>query len=830
MIGLVLLLSCGVAPLPTERATRVERDDLRARPRPSDPWSAARDTPGVVVDRVDVGGSETAQQSLLVAGGDAGGGATWTLDGIDITDPAAPGFAALFLDTSLAGALTIRTDARDARVRTPGAQVALALPEPGPRWSGGARALSSFAQSGNLPDALAARPFLRSETDGASELSADVGGPVVRDRLELWAGASRRALDQQVFTGHAGRLSASTVVGKARLLAGGAAVSLLALRAEKIDEDRDTTLSAEPAARWVQSGPAHLFALSGRRTIGAVSLLVRVSALRSGFTLAPAGGIAEAAVEDFRGVTRRSYLAVTTDRPRDAIDVEASRGTDALGFRHGLEAGAGYARSHVTTASAWPGNQVLGVERRDVFFRAFALTGFALPTRGQSFRTQQERVSVFVQDDARRGRLAIAAGLRVERQWGHTLGAQAAANPEFPDLLPAIDFPGAPSRFEWADVLPRAAVAWSLDERSAAGVEYAEYAGALSPGDVGFDSPLRDVASLTYYWLDADGDGTVQSGELDLVRGRVGANGVDPARPGSLESPHRIDPGLRAPRTRSLGAGFRHTSARWSASARVSWRRLAHPRWRPLRGLDLGDDVIRGAVTGEVHGEPYSVGYYAPAGAVPPGNGRLLTNREGYHQDTITADVIGGARWGRLRADGFVSFTDWRERFDDRERAVQDPTSLESEPLLDAGAVAARPGGLGRGDVVVNARFTAGATLRFELPFAAEAVAIAHARDGFPIPYYQVADSGDPTGGAKAVLVSPRLDAFRLPALFLLDVRLAKVFRVGAAAITVALDAMNATNTSATLQVARDVELPAFDRPREIVRPRLFRAGLDIRF
>jgi hypothetical protein len=240
--------------------------------------------------------------------------------------------------------------------------------------------------------------------------------------------------------------------------------------------------------------------------------------------------------------------------------------------------------------------------------------------------------------------------------------------------------------------------------------------------------------------------------------------------------------------------------------------------------------VIRGAVTGELHGEPYSVGYYAPAGAVPPGNGRLLANREGYRQDAVTAAISGGGRWGPVRADAFVSFTDWRERFTDRERAVQDPTSLESDPLIDGGAVAARPGGLGRGDVAVNARLTAGATVRVALPFAAEAVAVMHARDGFPIPYYEVADTGDPTGGAKAVLVARRIDAFRLPALVLLDLRLGKAFAAGKASITAFLDAMNAANSSATLQVARDVDLPAFDRPREIVRPRLLRAGLDVRF
>jgi hypothetical protein len=42
-----------------------------------------------------------------------------------------------------------------------------------------------------------------------------------------------------------------------------------------------------------------------------------------------------------------------------------------------------------------------------------------------------------------------------------------------------------------------------------------------------------------------------------------------------------------------------------------------------------------------------------------------------------------------------------------------------------------------------------------------------------------------------------------------------------------ALDVFNLLNAGTTLQVTRDVELPAFDRPREIVRPRIARLGLE---
>src|SRR5436190_13502226 len=117
--------SPAASPPATERITRFAASDLRARPRPSDPWSILRDVPGIVLDRVDVGGSETAQQSLVLSRGDAGTGVTWHLDGADITDPAALGATSLYPDLDSMDAVEVRTSALDVRLSTPGAQVAL---------------------------------------------------------------------------------------------------------------------------------------------------------------------------------------------------------------------------------------------------------------------------------------------------------------------------------------------------------------------------------------------------------------------------------------------------------------------------------------------------------------------------------------------------------------------------------------------------------------------------------------------------------------------------------------------------------------------------------
>ena len=113
-----------------DRVTTFAARDLAAIPRPADPWSVARDVPGVVVDRVNVGGSDSALQSILVAGGDPGTGASWTLDGVDVTDPAAIGSTLVFPDMDAMSEVVVRTGAVDVRMRSPGVQMDLFLRGP----------------------------------------------------------------------------------------------------------------------------------------------------------------------------------------------------------------------------------------------------------------------------------------------------------------------------------------------------------------------------------------------------------------------------------------------------------------------------------------------------------------------------------------------------------------------------------------------------------------------------------------------------------------------------------------------------------------------------
>ena len=236
---------------------------------------------------------------------------------------------------------------------------------------------------------------------------------------------------------------------------------------------------------------------------------------------------------------------------------------------------------------------------------------------------------------------------------------------------------------------------------------------------------------------------------------------------------------------------------------------------------------------GTLFGEEYSVSYFAPASEsrIVPGIGRVLTNREGYRQESGTVEAtLSGRAGARIRWSAWGAYADWREYFEDVALAVQDPTPLESEPLQDGGHVVVRGAGLGRGDLFVHARWNAGATLEAQLPLHFACAAVLNARDGFPIPYFQAASSGDPTAGTKNVLVTDRVDTYRLPAVVLLDARLTRGFSVGHGTLTAAADLFNLLNEATVLQVSRDVELPVFGRPRELMRPRILRLGLAYSF
>ena len=70
----------------TAITTHLTTDDLQETPNARDPWALLQTVPTVYVDRVNIGGSESGQQSRYNAKGAQATDNTWNLDGVPVTD------------------------------------------------------------------------------------------------------------------------------------------------------------------------------------------------------------------------------------------------------------------------------------------------------------------------------------------------------------------------------------------------------------------------------------------------------------------------------------------------------------------------------------------------------------------------------------------------------------------------------------------------------------------------------------------------------------------------------------------------------------------------
>ena len=82
----------------TGTGTDVAKVELEKVPTGRDPWVILQETPGVLMDRFNVGGNQSGQQSNYVSKGTSGVQSTWNVDGVNITDFAATGSSPTYYD------------------------------------------------------------------------------------------------------------------------------------------------------------------------------------------------------------------------------------------------------------------------------------------------------------------------------------------------------------------------------------------------------------------------------------------------------------------------------------------------------------------------------------------------------------------------------------------------------------------------------------------------------------------------------------------------------------------------------------------------------------
>ena len=121
--------------------TSVTYDQLQKLPSSRDPWVVLQTIPGVVVDRVNVGGAESGQQSNVLAKGAGVAENTWNLDGIPVTDLASTGSSPTYYNFDMFQEMSVTTGGASATNPTAGAQLNMQFKGGSNRASGNAHYL-----------------------------------------------------------------------------------------------------------------------------------------------------------------------------------------------------------------------------------------------------------------------------------------------------------------------------------------------------------------------------------------------------------------------------------------------------------------------------------------------------------------------------------------------------------------------------------------------------------------------------------------------------------------------------------------------------------------
>jgi hypothetical protein len=143
--------------------------------------------PGVVVESPDVGGNQGGLQRSMSARGTPNGQNTQVLNGVNVNDPAAQGFAMYYYVPTTLENISVSTGAQDIAVGTGGIFINMVTKSGSNRFSG--MALQTYqgkkTQSSNIDDGLL-RAGLRPDANSTELLTNtnfQAGGPVIRNRL-----------------------------------------------------------------------------------------------------------------------------------------------------------------------------------------------------------------------------------------------------------------------------------------------------------------------------------------------------------------------------------------------------------------------------------------------------------------------------------------------------------------------------------------------------------------------------------------------------------------------------------------------------------------------
>ncbi len=877
----------GASPLVDTREvgtkSSFDLETLQNIPSARDPWVMLERTPGIFMDRANVGGNQSGQQSGYISRGSSTGNNKWSIDGVDITDMSATGSSPIYYDFDMLEEMQVTTGGADVTQQTGGVGINLVTKSGTDRFKGNARFLitDDALQGDNItPELKAQGAGAGAPIQNIKDYGFDVGGPIAKGKMWYWGSYGTQDVKVGVVGFYKntpecrpGGAPLNSRTADTDLLRSCLETDLTTLNnynwkitwvpfnnnrfnfqntwAEKVRNARDASdlRPIETAVRqqavdsqfgafgWL-TGPGPFWKAADQHVINDRMLVdVMWSHLGNNFALDfqdPSLADVQPSLETTTGLWGRSFNASSFIRPTNSLDVVSTYFMPATaGGDHSFKFGYRWRNAHSTS-----------LNHRGGFIEARFTNGVANAAdiwRDSNQITHLDTHAFYLQDTFTRNRLTLNLGLRFDRQDDSAEAGRVPENPFFPQLMPAIDFQGADAGVVWNDLSPRIGATYDLtgDGRTVFSSSYAIYYGQMSPGQLSSQLAATSAVFVRYPWTDTNGDRFVQPGEVNTsVPFLSKSTAYDPANPSSTTSPTLIDPDVQNDRTREFIVGFdRQLGGQMAFGASYIWRNYDRFLWNDRDNFTSSNyravPFTPTCTVADARCE--EVTYFEPTTLLPSAN--TYTNIPDRWRDfngfefTFTKRMAD--RWSMNASYAYNDAVDvW-----DSPNAYEDPTCTAST-VTGANPVIACPGtqvyapesaGSGIGNVFQNAKWLLKLNGRVQLPYQFNLSANYLGRQGFPFPQTVLSPNRANGAGQIHVHIDP-LGENRYDNLHTVDLRFDRSFQFGGVSVVPALDVFNLTNTNTVQAMNKNQAAANANQVSGILPPRIARFGVAVRW
>jgi hypothetical protein len=841
----------------TQVGVNVDKEWVESIPTARNPWTVLSALPGLMVDRVDVGGADSGQQSMFYAGGGTSDDTTWNVDGANITDPSAIGAAPAYLNINSYDELQVNLGSNDITAQTGGVQLNFVTKRAGNRTSGDFHLYvedEKWEMSQDPTQYMIDREFVVPGILRLYQYGVNIGGPIVKDKLWWFGSWAVQDIHKRTESGAEDATWLVSGYGKLNFQLGNTSGDFHINYDAKLKWGRTAWSAAQQndGSKWDQSGPGYLYYGGLSHVFGELMLNVKAVYTDGGFVLDPRGADVNPATGHNEGadmlVKDWSFILNSIDQygtNRNSINVSFDGNyflEGALGGDHEIRFGVDYFTADTTTFDLYPNQRYL------VAYTGAPQYNYINIQSDYKTDVNFKRISAYIQDTITWGKLTASFGVRYDKESG---GVNPLTQPAFTWTEPGSPHDGEQLYPEWNTALEitepfKPDTAWSLisprisftyditgDGKNVVKVSAARYMGQSGNTIGGAYSPWR-WALLG--WNDANVDDQVTYDELGPVLLNSAFLSQDPAT--GLNNV-MWDPDYNTPLLDELVLKFEKALTDDLALALSAFYKKNHNLSRDYSASTGRFTNVTRRILGDGNPETkdnwVNIGTTTVAGTQVPtweridnGIGNYYFNKEKAYDTYLGLQFLMTKKLSnKWMANLSFTWQDWK-----RTRFEEEEYNMNNFDFFNDAVMAESTIGSGLADVFVSSTWMVKLTGMYQLPYGLSLTTFFQAREGNPQPLRSQVRLNQ--GTQRLYKADEKLGDRRLPTFWMLNLGLEKTFKItDTVTATLALDWYNATNNQIELKhnlyVGAEVD-PDEPQPIMWTNAGLFQFGVRVNF